>query len=153
MKNYNLSRIIRVLTLIVVLCFVDNICAQTNFKVVLDAGHGGKDPGKNSGIYFEKDIALNVALLVGEKFKKNNDVEVIYTREEDVFIELKERGNIANKSDANLFVSIHCNAHHSQAYGTETYALGIHANERNFEVAKQENAVIFLEDDYLVVRM
>ena len=149
MKNYNLSRIIRVLTLIVVLCFVDNICAQTNFKVVLDAGHGGKDPGKNSGIYFEKDIALNVALLVGEKFKKNNDVEVIYTREEDVFIELKERGNIANKSDANLFVSIHCNAHHSQAYGTETYALGIHANERNFEVAKQENAVIFLEDDYL----
>jgi N-acetylmuramoyl-L-alanine amidase len=126
-----------------------NLIAQSNFRVVLDAGHGGKDPGKHSGKYYEKDIALNIVLLLGEKLDKNAAIDVEYTRKEDVFIELKERGNIANSADAHLFVSVHCNAHNTQAYGTETYALGIHANDRNFEVAKQENAVIFLEEDYL----
>ena len=138
-----------VLSLLFVLISSTNIVAQTNFVVVLDAGHGGKDPGKHEGKYYEKDIALNIVLLLGKKLKNNNEIEVVYTRKEDVFIELKERGNIANNANANLFVSIHCNAHNTQAYGTETYALGIHANDRNFEVAKQENEVIFLEDDYL----
>ncbi|VAV82896.1 N-acetylmuramoyl-L-alanine amidase [hydrothermal vent metagenome] len=122
--------------------------AQENFVVVLDAGHGGKDPGKNSGKYYEKNIALNIVLLTGKLLNKNKNIEVIYTRNKDVFIELKERGKIANEANANLFVSVHCNAHHTQAYGAETYVLGLHANERNFEVAKQENSVIFLEDNY-----
>jgi len=126
----------------------EEVVAQEKFKVVLDAGHGGKDPGKNKGSYNEKDIALNIVLLVGEKLEKNNIMKVEYTRKTDVFIDLKERGNIANKANANLFVSIHCNAHNTQAYGTETYVLGLHANQRNFEVAKQENSVIFLEDNY-----
>jgi len=122
--------------------------AQEKFTVVLDAGHGGKDPGKHVKKYNEKDIALSVVLLVGNKLEKNKDVKVVYTRKKDVFIGLKERGKIANVAEASLFVSIHCNAHHTQASGTETYVLGLHANKQNFEVAKQENAVIFMEDNY-----
>jgi len=146
-KNIKQRQILGILVLFFSLFLNSDLLSQTSFKVVLDAGHGGKDPGKHSGKYYEKNIALNIVLLVGKKLKKN-EVQVIYTRKSDVFIELKERGNIANDAEADLFVSIHCNAHHTQAYGTETYALGIHANERNFEVAQQENAVIFLEDDY-----
>ena len=119
------------------------------FVVVLDAGHGGKDPGKPSKYgYKEKDIALKIALEVGKLLESNNNIKVIYTRKKDVFIELKERPKIANKAKADLFVSIHCNAHHTQAYGTETYVLDIGNTNRNFEVAKAENEVIFLEDDY-----
>ncbi len=128
--------------------FQNTAFAQEKFTVVLDAGHGGKDPGKHVKKYNEKDIALNVVLLVGNKLKKNKDVKVVYTRNTDVFIGLKERGKIANDAEANLFVSVHCNAHHTQASGTETYVLGLHANKQNFEVAKQENAVIFMEDNY-----
>ena len=73
---------------------------------------------------------------------------MIYTRKKDVFLELRERANIANKADADLFVSIHCNAHNTQAYGTETYVLSVGNTDRNFDVAKAENEVIFLEDDY-----
>jgi len=149
MKSNKYSHLFYLLSALFILNFIPNIAAQDNFKVVLDAGHGGKDPGKHSGKYYEKDIALNIVLLLGEKLDSEEAIRVIYTRKEDVFIELKERGNIANDADANLFVSVHCNAHNTQAYGTETYALGIHANDRNFEVAQQENAVIFLEDDYL----
>jgi len=126
--------------------------AQTNtkpFVVVLDAGHGGKDPGRPTNFgYKEKDIALDIALKVGENLKRHGDIQVIYTRSTDVFIELRQRAKIANKADADLFVSIHCNAHNSQAYGTETYVLGIHRNDSNFRVAQQENEVIFLEDDF-----
>ncbi len=127
---------------------INHLTAQSKFKVVLDAGHGGKDPGKHTSKYNEKDIALDIVLLVGKKLEKNKDVKVIYTRKADVFVDLKERGKIANEADANLFVSVHCNAHNSQAYGAETYVLGLHRNERNFEVAKQENSVILLEDNY-----
>ncbi len=126
--------------------------AQTNakpFVVVLDAGHGGKDPGRPTNFgYKEKDIALDVALRVGKNLEKQDDIKVIYTRSTDVFIELRQRARIANKADADLFVSIHCNAHNSQAYGTETYVLGLHRNESNFRVAQQENEVIFLEDNF-----
>ena len=126
--------------------------AQTNtkpFVVVLDAGHGGKDPGRPTNFgYKEKDIALDIALKVSENLKRHGDIQVIYTRSTDVFIELRQRAKIANKADADLFVSIHCNAHNSQAYGTETYVLGIHRNDSNFRVAQQENEVIFLEDDF-----
>jgi len=126
----------------------NNAYAQDEFTVVLDAGHGGKDPGRPAKNYSEKDIALSIVLQLGKKLDKENDVKVVYTRDKDVFVDLKERGRIANDADADLFVSIHCNAFHTQAYGTETYVLGLHANKQNFEVAKHENSVIFLEDNY-----
>ena len=119
------------------------------FIVVLDAGHGGKDPGRPTNFgYKEKDIALKIVLKVGENLSKHKNIKVIYTRKTDVFIELRQRAKIANKADADLFVSIHCNAHDSQAHGTETYVLGLGRNESNFRVAKEENEVIFYEDDY-----
>jgi len=126
--------------------------SQTNnkpFIVVLDAGHGGKDPGRPTKFgYKEKDIALKIVLKIGENLEKHKNVKVIYTRKTDVFIELRQRAKIANKADADLFVSVHCNAHNSQAYGTETYVLGLGRSESNFRVAKEENEVIFYEDDY-----
>lgn len=118
------------------------------FVVVLDAGHGGKDPGNRGNGYKEKDIALKIVLTVGKELEKNEDIKVIYTRKTDKFLELHERAKIANKADADLFVSVHCNAHHSKANGTETFVLGLHANQRNFEIAKKENEVIFLEENY-----
>lgn len=122
---------------------------QEPFKVVLDAGHGGKDPGKPSKEgYKESDIALKIVLALGKELEKLPDVEVIYTRKKDVFVDLHKRGRIANRADADLFLSIHCNAHTTQAYGTETYVLGLHRNHTNLNVAKAENEVIFLEDNY-----
>ena len=119
------------------------------FTVVLDAGHGGRDPGKPSKEgYRESDIALKIVLALGKELEKYDDIAVIYTRKKDVFIDLKERGKIANKVAADLFISVHCNAHTSQAYGAETYVLGIHRNDTNLNVAKAENSVIFLEDNY-----
>jgi len=124
---------------------------KKDFIVVLDAGHGGKDPGKvGYKKSIEKKIALNIVLQVGKLLEKQPGVKVVYTRKTDIFVDLWERGRIANKADANLFVSIHCNAHNSQAYGTETWVLGTHANQQNFEVAKAENSVILLEDDYKI---
>ncbi len=116
--------------------------------MVLDAGHGGHDPGNMGNGYKEKDIALNVVLEVGRLLEKNADIKVIYTRKKDKFIDLFVRGKIANEANADLFVSVHCNAHHSSAHGTETFVLGTHRNNTNFEVAKRENSVIFMEDDY-----
>jgi N-acetylmuramoyl-L-alanine amidase len=134
------------------LIFSNTSISQTNpnpFVVVLDAGHGGKDPGRPTNFgYKEKDIALDIVLKIGSNLEKNGDIKVIYTRKTDVFIELRQRAKIANKADADLFVSIHCNAHNSQAYGTETYVLGLHKNDSNFRVAKIENEVIFLEDNF-----
>ncbi|MDC0009093.1 N-acetylmuramoyl-L-alanine amidase [Winogradskyella sp.] len=119
------------------------------FVVVLDAGHGGKDPGRpTKNGYKEKHIALKVVLELGKQLEKNPNFKVIYTRKTDVFLELRERSAIANKADADLFISVHCNAHHTQAYGTETYVLGAKNSERNMAVAKAENEVIFLEDNY-----
>ena len=121
---------------------------KDKFIVVLDAGHGGHDPGNIGNGYLEKKIALAIVLNVGKKLEKHPDIQVIYTREDDTFVDLFERGEIANQANADLFVSVHCNAHNSDAYGTETYVLGLHANRQNFEVAKKENSVIYLEDDY-----
>ncbi|MBD0835359.1 N-acetylmuramoyl-L-alanine amidase family protein [Aestuariibaculum suncheonense] len=118
------------------------------FVVVLDAGHGGHDPGNMGNGFKEKDIALKIVLEVGKMIEKNPDIKVVYTRKSDVFVDLFVRGQIANKADADLFVSVHCNAHHSAAHGTETFVLGTHRNQTNFEVAKKENSVIFLESDY-----
>ncbi len=141
-----------ILLFFLMLIFSNTSISQTNsnpFVVVLDAGHGGKDPGRPTNFgYKEKDIALDIVLKIGSNLEKNGDIKVIYTRKTDVFIELRQRAKIANKADADLFVSIHCNAHNSQAYGTETYVLGLHKNDSNFRVAKIENEVIFLEDNF-----
>ena len=118
------------------------------FIVVLDAGHGGHDPGNLGNGYKEKDIALNIVLEVGKILEKQDNFKVIYTRKTDVFIKLHERAPIANKADADLFVSIHCDAFTNNAYGAGTFVLGLHRSQANFEVAKRENEVIFLEDDY-----
>ncbi|XMO86364.1 N-acetylmuramoyl-L-alanine amidase [Algibacter sp. AS12] len=122
--------------------------ARNKFVVVLDAGHGGKDPGNLGNGYKEKDIALKTVLAVGKELEKNPDIKVVYTRKTDVFIDLFVRGKIANKEKADLFVSIHCDSHTSQAYGAGTFVLGTHRNKTNFEVAKKENSVIFMEEDY-----
>jgi len=124
--------------------------SKQKFVVVLDAGHGGKDPGNRGGGFNEKDIALSIVLKVGKELEKNENIKVVYTRSSDVFIELDKRADIANDAKADLFISVHCNAHNSQAYGTETFVLGLHRNQANFEVAKRENSVIFLEEDYNV---
>lgn len=151
MRTRTLSTI--VLTAIIFTCFLTSAEAfqksKDKFIVVLDAGHGGKDPGKHSKYgYMEKHIALKIVLAVGKDLEKNPGIKVVYTRKTDVFVELKDRAKIANNADADLFVSIHCNAHHTQASGTETYVLDVGNTNRNFEVAKAENEVIFLEEDY-----
>ncbi len=119
------------------------------FVVVLDAGHGGHDSGNRGNGYYEKKIALNIALKIGKILEKTKDFKIIYTRKTDIFVDLIERANIANKADADLFISIHCDAFtSSKAHGAGTFVLGLHENERNFKVAQKENAVIFLEEDY-----
>ncbi|WP_437372016.1 N-acetylmuramoyl-L-alanine amidase [Maribacter litoralis] len=118
------------------------------FIVVLDAGHGGHDPGNLGNGYLEKKIALNIVLKVGEILEKNKDIKVIYTRKDDTFIDLYVRGEVANKANADLFVSVHCDSHTSDAHGAGTFVLGLHANKQNFEIAKKENSVIYLEDNY-----
>lgn len=118
------------------------------FVVVLDAGHGGHDPGNLGNGYLEKNIALNIVLKVGEILSTNKDIKVIYTRKDDTFIDLFVRGEIANKANADLFVSVHCDSHSSDAHGAGTFVLGLHANKQNFEIAKKENSVIYLEDNY-----
>lgn len=119
------------------------------FVVVLDPGHGGKDPGAVGKKGQEKNINLNVALAVGKLInEKNPDVKVVYTRETDKYVTLQERPNIANKADGDLFISIHTNASEStRAYGAETFTLGLSKSQANFEVAKRENSVLLLEED------
>lgn len=123
-----------------------------NFVIVIDPGHGGKDPGAISGKNTEKSINLNVALKMGQLIEKNcSKVKVIYTRKTDVFIELNRRGEIANKANADLFVSIHTNsAKSSSARGAETYLLGVEENRTsaNLSVAMEENKAILYESDY-----
>jgi len=123
--------------------------------VVIDAGHGGKDSGTSGVASKEKDIALKIALELGNTIQKYlKDVKVIYTRSSDKFIELEERAQIANKNGADLFISIHCNSlprdtperKKQGIYGTETYIMGMHTSDANFDVAKRENAVILMEE-------
>ncbi|WP_290832684.1 N-acetylmuramoyl-L-alanine amidase [Flavobacterium sp.] len=136
--------------LLVVLTFCSSVNAQTDkFVVTLDAGHGAHDFGATYHGHVEKNIALKVALKVGQILEKNPNIKVIYTRKTDVFIDLVERANIANRADANIFVSIHCNANKNTVPdGTETYVMGLTKNASNLEAAKKENSVITLEKDY-----
>jgi N-acetylmuramoyl-L-alanine amidase len=118
--------------------------------VVIDAGHGGKDPGAVGKIAKEKDIALKIALKLGELIEENvEDVKVLYTRKSDVFVELHERARIANEAEADLFISIHVNANNNPVpFGTSSHVLGLHRSGENFDVAVRENSVILLEDDH-----
>lgn len=119
-------------------------------KIVLDAGHGGSDPGNIGSRAKEKDINLAVTLLVGKYIKENMpDVEVIYTRDDDSFPTLKQRPQIANTNKADLFVSIHSNAAtNKSAFGSETWVMGTKHFEANFDIVKKENSVILLEENY-----
>ena len=137
--------------------FAFNAPAQNkkSFTLIVDAGHGGHDPGTTGNKKYkkyEKDVALSIALKFGKLVEKNlKDVKVVYTRKTDVFIKLIDRPKIANDNNADLFVSIHCNANNKKSVnGSETYVLGTHKNKDNFNVAKKENSVIYLEKDYSV---
>jgi N-acetylmuramoyl-L-alanine amidase len=122
-------------------------------KVILDAGHGGKDPGNlGTGRYrdTEKNVALDVTLLLGKYIEENlPGVEVVYTRDSDVFLELYERTAIANREKGDLFISIHLNAFTSpHSHGSETYTIGMHKTDAQLAVAQKENSVILMEENY-----
>ena len=145
LKNYFLFLI----SLFFLLGFSAKVSAQKKYTVVLDAGHGGKDPGNVGNGYKEAKVALRVALDVGKELLTARDIEVIYTRKKDVFVELHNRAKIANTKKADLFVSIHCDAFHkSEPNGASTFVLGLNGNKENLEISKRENAVILLEDNY-----
>lgn len=150
-------KILSFVCFIVLLIFATRGHTQTNdtFSIVLDAGHGGKDsgtPGTKRYRTAEKDIALDVSLAVGKLIKKHlPHIKVLYTRTKDVYPTLKSRAIFANEAKADLFISVHCNAQpggKGSAYGSETFVLGLHKNAANLEVAKRENSVIYLEDNY-----
>ena len=122
-----------------------------DFTVVIDPGHGGRDPGAIGKRGKEKNINLNVALKLGRLIQNNcKDVHIVYTRQKDVFVGLDKRAQIANNAKADLFISIHTNsvARGRTVRGTETYTLGLHRTDDNLEVAKKENSVILIESDY-----
>src|SRR5690554_4271093 len=125
---------------------------KKGFTVVIDPGHGGRDPGAIGSGSKEKDIVLSVGKRLGELIRNNHpDVNVLYTRESDKFVELNRRAEIANKAKADLFISLHCNAldrNKRSPQGVETYILGLHRSQDNLEVAKRENSVIVYEDNY-----
>lgn len=135
--------------------YTTSLTAQSrSFTVVIDPGHGGRDPGALGSTSKEKDIVLSVGLKLGKLIEDNHpDVKVIYTRDKDVFVPLNQRATIANKAHADLFISLHCNAldrRKTSPQGVETFVLGLHRSNDNLDVAKAENAVIMYEDDYSV---
>ena len=145
-----LKKITLILTLLCMLVLTAT-GANRRFTLVIDPGHGGHDAGALGAISKEKNINLSVALQFGKYVERNMpDVRVIYTRKTDVFIPLKERANIANRANADLFISVHTNALPAGkiARGFETYTLGMHRAKDNLDVAMRENSVISMEKDY-----
>ena len=141
----------KIVFILLFLFFAVNIFSQskTKFIVILDAGHGGKDPGNSYHGFVEKEIALKTTLKLEKLREKEGGIQVIHTRKSDVFIELKDRPKKANSLDANLFISIHCNSVKNPVpFGTETFVMGLARSKGNLEIAKQENSVILLEKDY-----
>lgn len=145
--SLNTKLIILLLLFVVTPAFSQGYGIKT---IVIDAGHGGKDPGAVGKRAKEKDIALNVALLTGGYIEKNiPGIKVVYTRKKDVFIGLRERAHIAQRAEADLFVSIHVNAVENRSvYGSSTFVLGLHRADDNFKIAQKENAVIELEENF-----
>ena len=153
-----MNRIIRWIALVFIVLSVTHFLGNPLFAqekvslktVVIDAGHGGKDPGTIGQRVQEKKITLAIALKLGKLIRENDqNIHVLYTRDKDEFIELHERADIANRNKADLFVSIHCNANPSHAlHGVETYVMGLHRSEANLDIAKKENASILMEPDY-----
>ncbi len=151
------KRLEMVFLVLLMICFHPLVMCQDRVEhtyriktVVIDAGHGGKDPGTLGQHCKEKDIALAIALKLGKYIEENvKNVRVIYTRKTDVFLELHQRGDIANKNHADLFISIHCNASPNKTvHGAETYVMGLNKENKNMEIARKENSVITLESDY-----
>jgi len=130
---------------------VSTLEAQTeqNFTVFIDPGHGGKDPGNMHNGYVEKKITLAIALKLGKLLAKEEGITVHYSRKDDRSVNLYARGPMANRVGADVFVSIHCDAHDSNAHGAGTFVLGLHRADKNLEVAKRENAVIYREEGYI----
>jgi N-acetylmuramoyl-L-alanine amidase len=146
---HSTSKIRIIVTFILMLNSLVGFSQSNTFKVTLDAGHGAHDFGAVYEGRIEKNIALAVVLKVGKILEATPQMEVNYTRKTDVFIDLIERANIANRFNANIFVSIHCNANRNTAAdGTETYVMGLSKVSSNLEAAKKENSVITLEKDY-----
>jgi N-acetylmuramoyl-L-alanine amidase len=149
-RNIGLSAILLAITL---LNSSSTIIPRADFKVdvvVIDAGHGGKDHGTSGKTIKEKDVALKIALKLGHYIEKNiPGVKVIYTRKDDRYLPLDERADIANRNKADLFICIHANANKNvRAFGTETYVMGLHVDDNNLAVAKRENSVILLDENY-----
>lgn len=116
--------------------------------IVIDAGHGGKDPGCHGSSAHEKNVCLAMALELGRKIKEGYpEIKVVFTRDKDVFVELDDRAKIANKANADLFICIHANSASATAYGTETYVLGLHKTDAQAKIADRENSTIYLEAD------
>ncbi|MFT6844442.1 MAG: N-acetylmuramoyl-L-alanine amidase [Flavobacteriales bacterium] len=155
----NINKVMFPITLIIsfVVCCVNNTHAQSLGKIntiVLDAGHGGSDPG-NLGTgtkkVTEKDITLDVTLMLGAYIEEQfPEIKIVYTRKTDVAVDLHERPKIANDAKADLFISIHCNSYQPkpEVHGSETFVMGLHKSEDNLRVAQNENSVMFLEKDY-----
>ena len=151
-QNNKINLPVRIIFLFFFACFFlmnsSTVFSQKKYIIVIDAGHGGRDPGNLGNGYKEKNIALKVALAVGKKLTIKKDIQVIFTRKKDVFIDLWKRGDVANDSKADLFISIHCDSHTSNAYGAGTFVLGLRGNKKNLEIAKRENAAILKENNY-----
>ena len=147
---YMLKLLLAVLLLAGLTVRLQAVSGDKKWVIVIDAGHGGKDPGALGSFSAEKNIALAIALKTGGYIEKNlKNVNVIYTRKTDKFIELKDRPEIANRNNADLFISIHVNSTSSKSiHGTETYVMGLAKDQQNLEVAMKENEVILLENDY-----
>ena len=157
-KTIFLKRTFFIFLIIFLIYFPNSVLSQGNnffgFKtVVIDPGHGGKDPGSpGTGRYkvYEKDIALDISIRLGELIKKEfPEINVIFTRQNDQFVKLSERSQIANSNNADLFISIHCDAFTNEvASGSSTYVIGPHKNESNLKIAMRENSSILLEENF-----
>jgi N-acetylmuramoyl-L-alanine amidase len=155
MYRYRIPNLFLFSVILMVFFSLRDVSAQNQpFTVVIDPGHGGRDPGAVGANSQEKNIVLAVGLRLGELIKQNHpDVRVVYTRDTDRFVELRQRAVIANRANADLFISIHCNAldrRRTSPQGVETFVLGLHRSDDNLAVAKKENSVILLEEDYSV---
>lgn len=153
-KTKRYSRIYAILTCVLLISYSSAYAQEDEAfysaikTVVIDAGHGGKDPGCHGASAKEKHVCLAMALQLGDLIKsKYPEIKVVYTRSTDVFVELGERAKIANRNNADLFICIHANAASAQAYGTETYVLGLHRTESQQRVAERENSTIHFEED------